>query len=171
MVPVVMYKGMKNGLIQKRELTLHDPMCIYETQDNAWINKRAMLRWVDEVILMPYVSLVPLGIIPLILLDLYQCHIMALVINVIQYLGCKVVHIPGGCTGLVQPLDVGYNKPLKTSICACWEEDMINEMRMNGSISMLLHLDVSAWVAEAYWDLENSPIVEYAWLKINYNWF
>jgi hypothetical protein len=55
---------------------------------------------------MPYLSLAPPRIVPLILLDSYQCHIMALVMNVIQDLGCKVVHIPGGCTGLVQPLDV-----------------------------------------------------------------
>jgi hypothetical protein len=52
----------------------------------------------------------PPGIIPIILLDSYCCHIMALVVNVIQDLGCEVVHIPGSCTGLVQPLDVGYNK-------------------------------------------------------------
>jgi hypothetical protein len=96
---------------------------------------------------------------------------MALVVNVIQELGCKVVHIPGGCTGLVQPLDVGYNRPFKTRIRACWEEYMINDMRMNGSISMPSRLDVSAWVAEAYWDLEKSLIVKNCWLKTNYSWF
>jgi hypothetical protein len=48
---------------------------------------------------------------------------------------------------------------------------MINDMHTNGSISTPLHLDVSAWVAEAYWDLEKSPIVKYCWLKTNYSWF
>ena len=31
----------------------------------------------------------------------------------IQELGVEVIHIPGGCTGLLQPLDVGVNKPFK----------------------------------------------------------
>ena len=96
---------------------------------------------------------------------------MALVANVIQDLGCKVVHIPGDCTKLVQPLDIGYNKPFKTRIRACWEEYMINNMRTNGSISMPSHLDVSVWFVEAYWDLEKSPIVKNSWLKTNYSWF
>jgi hypothetical protein len=167
---VAVYKGTENGHIKQRELALHDPTCIYETQANAWMDKRVMLRWVEDV-LAPYISLAPPGIIPLILLDSYQCHIMALVVNVIQDLGCEVVHIPGGCTSLVQPLDVGYNKPFKTHICACWEEYMINDMRTNGSISTPLHLDVSAWVAEAYWDLEKNPIMKNCWLKTNYSWF
>jgi hypothetical protein len=124
LVPMVVYKGTENGHIKQRKLALHYPTCIYETQANAWMDKRVMLHWVEDV-LMPYISLAPPGAIPLILLHLYQCHIMALVVNVIQDLGCKVVHIPGGCTGLVQPLDIGYYKPFKTCICACWEEYMI----------------------------------------------
>jgi hypothetical protein len=72
------------------------------------MDERVMLRWVEDV-LAPYVALAPPGIIPVILLDSFRCHIMASAVNVIQDLGCKVVHIPGGCTGLVQPLDVGYN--------------------------------------------------------------
>ncbi len=134
------------------------------------MDKRVMLCWVEDV-LVTHIPLAFPGSIPLILLDLYQCHVMASVVNVIQDLGWEVVHIPGGCTGLVQPLDVGYNKLFKTRICACWEEFMINNMHMNGSILMPLRHDVSVWVAEAYRDLEKSPIVKNAWLKTNYSWF
>jgi hypothetical protein len=157
-VPMVVYKGTENGHIKQCKLALHDPTCIYKTQADAWMDKRVMLRWVEDV-LAPNISLAPPTIVPLILLDLYQCHIMALVVNVIQDLGCQVVHIPGGCTKLVQPLEVGYNKPFKTHICVCWEEHMINNMHRNESILMPSCLDVSAWVTEAYWDLEKSPIV------------
>ena len=82
---------------------------------------RVMLHWVEDIPAL-YISLTPQGIVPIILLDSYQCHIMASVVNLIQDLGCEVVHIPGGCTGLVQPLDVSYNKPFKTRIRATWEE-------------------------------------------------
>jgi hypothetical protein len=65
-----------------------------------------MLCWVEDI-LAPYISLVPPGTVPLILLNLYKYRIMALVMSVIQDLECKVNCIPCGCTGLVQPLDVG----------------------------------------------------------------
>jgi hypothetical protein len=88
---------------------------------------------------------------------------MALVVNVIHDLGCEVVHIPGGCTGLVQPLDVGYNKPFKSRIHAAWEEYMFNDMRKNGTIASPSR-EVSHWILEAYWTLEGSPIINNAWL-------
>ena len=36
--------------------------------------------------------------------------------NRIEGLGCQVEHIPAGCTGMAQPVDVGINKPLKARI-------------------------------------------------------
>jgi len=170
LVPMVVYEGTKNGMIKKRELQHHHPTCIYETQENAWMDERLMLRWVEDV-LAPYVALAPPGIIPIILLDSYRCHIMASVVNVIQDLGCEVVHIPGGCTGLVQPLDVGYNKPFKVRICAAWEEYMINDMRANGTIASPSREEVSHWISEACWALEGSPVIKNACLKTGYSWF
>ena len=85
---------------------------------------------------------------------------MASVVNVIQDLGCEVVHIPGSRTGLVQPLDVGYNKPFKVRIRAAWEEYMINDMRANGTIASPSCEEVSHWISEAYWALEGSPIIK-----------
>ena len=83
LVPMVVYKGTENGTIKKRELQNHHPTCIYETQHNPWMGERVMLRWVEDV-LAPYVALAPPGIIPIILLDSYRCHVMASVVNVIQ---------------------------------------------------------------------------------------
>ena len=85
--------------------------------------QRVMMCWVEDV-LAPYIALTPPGIIPIILLDSYRCHIMASVVNVIQGLGCEVVHIPGSW-----PLDVGYNKPFKMQFHTAWEEYMINDVR------------------------------------------
>ena len=31
----------------------------------------------------------------------------------VQELGVKVKHVPGGCTSLCQPVDVGFHKPFK----------------------------------------------------------
>ena len=55
----------------------------------------------------------PEGIVPLLLLDSYHCHVMASVVNEIWDIGVEVEHIPGGCTYLCQPVDIGINKPYK----------------------------------------------------------
>jgi hypothetical protein len=81
-----------------------------------------------------------------------------------------VVHIPGDCTGLVQPLDISYNKPFKMCVRKAWEEYKINNMRKNGSVESPSREEVSHWIAEAYWDLEGSPIIKNSWLKTGYSW-
>ena len=52
---------------------------------------------------------------------------MASVVSWINELGVDVQHIPGGCTGLCQPLDVGVTKPLKDNLKNQWESWMIEE--------------------------------------------
>ena len=42
---------------------------------------------------------------------------MSSVVHKIQDLGVEIEHIPGGCKGLCQPIDVGVRKPFKTRIC------------------------------------------------------
>ena len=42
--------------------------------------------------------------------DIYHCHMMELVVSIITQLWMEVLHIPGSCTGLCQPIDVGINK-------------------------------------------------------------
>ena len=55
-----------------------------------------MLMWVEKV-LKPYIKSAPEGIVPLLLLDSYHCHVMASVVNEIQDLGVDIEHIPGSC--------------------------------------------------------------------------
>ena len=41
---------------------------------------------------------------------------MSLVVDLIQQAGVEVKFIPGGLTGLCQPLHIGINKPLKNCV-------------------------------------------------------
>ena len=50
-------------------------------------------------------------------------------------LGVKVQHIPGGCTGLFQPVDVGVSKPLKDKLRDLWESWMIEEEEVNNKLT------------------------------------
>jgi hypothetical protein len=79
------------------------------------MDEQVMLAWVEEM-LAPYVATAPEDSIPLLILDSYQCYMMASVVYKIQDLGVEVKHIPGGCTSLCQPFDLGFNKPFNMRI-------------------------------------------------------
>jgi hypothetical protein len=64
---------------------------------------------------------------PILFLDSYRCHMMASVMSKIQDLGVEVQHIPGGCTSLCQPIDIGVNEPFKNRLHSKWEKWMIQQ--------------------------------------------
>ena len=92
---------------------------IYACQDNAWMDERVMLMWVDMV-LKPYVDTAPDDMVPILFLESYCCHMMNSVVNAIQDLGVEV-------TSLCQLVDIGINKPFKAFLHKAWEKWMINE--------------------------------------------
>jgi hypothetical protein len=94
-----------------------------------------MLVWVEEV-LASYVAMEPEDIIPLLILDRYQCHMMASVVYKFQDLGVKVKHIPGRCTLLCKLVDVGFNKPFKSRTQKMWINWMIEEGIKEGTTSL-----------------------------------
>jgi hypothetical protein len=53
-------------------------------------------------------------------------HMMGSIVNRIQALGIDVQHIPGGCTYLCQPVNVGINPPIKNGMMEQWEDRMFN---------------------------------------------
>ena len=73
-----------------------------------------MLEWVKKV-LAPDVAMAPVGIIPILFLDSFKVHLLGSVTNAIQKLGIEIEYILAGCTGLVQPINVGFNKPYKSN--------------------------------------------------------
>ncbi len=74
-----------------------------------------MMEWVRDV-LKPSVATAPPHVVPLLLLDSFKVHVQAKVITAIQHLGIQVEFIPPGCTGLLQPVDVGFNQAFKAKL-------------------------------------------------------
>jgi hypothetical protein len=81
----VLAAGMPNGMIACREAPTLPVGSIYCLNKKVWLNKQIMLNWIN--------------------------HVLAL--NAIQALAVQVKFIPAGCTGLVQPVNVGFNKAFK----------------------------------------------------------
>ena len=119
--PFLICKGKPGGSIE-REFDNSDPdepCCV--AQENAWTDERAMLLWVDNV-LKPCVSNVPKGVVPHLFLDKHTCHCQGSVAKAMEDLGVEWDIIPGGCAGLVQPIDVGIGKPFKNRMRRRGEE-------------------------------------------------
>jgi hypothetical protein len=142
---------------------------LYACQENAWMDEGAMLLWVDKI-LKPYIETAPEGIVPLLFLDSYHCHMMGSVVQKIQDLGVEVEHIPGGCTSLCQPIDVGVNKPFKSRTRNLWEDWMIDEGLRTGITQPPSRQDVAEWCSKAYKELPPS-IVRNAWRHGMYTFF
>ena len=140
--------------------------CSYIWQEQAWMDEAMMLQWVKEV-LEPWSKYVPDGIVPYLLLDSYKCHLMSSVVHAIQDLRIEVDHIPGGCTGLVQPLDMGVNKPLKNRIRRkCMLEEGL-EMTVSKPPTWQ---QIATWVMECLDDL-GEHIIKTAWRRKGYLYF
>ena len=141
-------------------------------QEKAWMDSVVMLKWI-ETILQPYVTdTLPAGIRPLLLLDSYRCHLMGSIVSKINDLGVDVEHIPGGCTGLCQPIDVGVGKPFKTRVRKAWEEWMLEKVET--SITVIptpTRREVTDWVLQGVAGFTGTRICYNSWRHGEYSYF
>ena len=167
--PFLVFKGKPGARIEQREFPSFSKECFYACQDNAWMDEGVMLLWIEKV-LKPHVFGAPENIVPILFLDSYRCHMMASVVEKIQDLGVEVEHIPGGCTGLCQPVDVGVNKPLKDRLRRSWLAWMTQDAQQNGTVRPPTRGDISTWLVDSVGNLSHK-IVKNSWRHTNYSWF
>ncbi|KAI2495445.1 hypothetical protein MHU86_19077 [Fragilaria crotonensis] len=133
------------------------------------MDERVMHLWIERI-LKPYVDQAPPGIVPLLLLDSYRCHMMKSTVNAIEDLGVEVEHIPGGCTSLCQPVDVGVNKPFKSRLRKLWEEWMISTGLHQGKIDPPTRKHIAEWCSTSCRDLP-AQMVRNAWRHGTYSYY
>jgi hypothetical protein len=169
LLPLLIFKGAKNGRIEKYELPTLPPVCLYAVQKKAWMDESMMAVWIEQV-LSPWKDTLPPNAVPLLILDSFRVHMMGRIVTKIQSLGIEVQHIPGGCTYLCQPIDVGVNKPIKNKVAEQWEDWVDMEGVQQGKEMKTPSREVIAnWVGEAYWTL-NEETCKNAWKKKGYEW-
>ena len=170
---MLVYKGQPNGCIARFEFPsgVYPPNHFYHCQPAAWTDKTVMIWWVENV-LKQYVVTAPDHIIPILILDMYQCHMMALVDQMIQELGVEVKHIPNGCTSLCQPINVGFKKVVKDHMQWQWINWLITEGINHGTTSPPSRADVANWVKTAVTTMRAADrIIQNAWRRHGYEWF
>jgi hypothetical protein len=127
-----------------------------------------MLNWIKHV-LAPYIATALPGIIPILFLDQFRVHKMGTIINAIQALGMQVEFIPAGCTGLVQPVNVGFNKAFK-----CKMRDEFLKWTMAQDLNLPFpgstHHDIAQWIIDAQINISVETICN-AWSKTGYSYY
>eukprot|EP00522_Entomoneis_paludosa_P003477 CAMPEP_0172476392 /NCGR_PEP_ID=MMETSP1065-20121228/70355_1 /TAXON_ID=265537 /ORGANISM="Amphiprora paludosa, Strain CCMP125" /LENGTH=405 /DNA_ID=CAMNT_0013234613 /DNA_START=1634 /DNA_END=2851 /DNA_ORIENTATION=+ len=141
----------------------------YSVQSNAWMDEQNMEISIEKI-LKPHMQKCPFNAKPLLFLDHYRCHLMASVVHKIEDMGIQVEHIPGGCTSLCQPVDIGVNKPFKDRIRKMWEEWMLEEGLLEGVTKPPERNMVAKWIKESKELTKKSSIIN-AWRRGEYSHF
>jgi len=151
----LVFEGKPDGRIAKKEFSTYPKTHFYKCQEAAWMDEEVMIAWVNKV-LAPYIAAALDHVVPiLVILNMYRCHMMPSVVQMIQELGMEEVqHIPGGCTSLCQPVDVGFNKPFKDRMRRQWMKWMINKGVVHGTTSPPAKLDAAKWVHNAMLEMK-----------------
>jgi hypothetical protein len=114
--PMIIFKGSETGRIAWRihaRNTPFPPEAVYAVQANAWMDQRIMIEWL-ELVLFPYVdALIQGGRRIVLVLDTLRVHRTPEVMRRIHGKMLRIIFVPGGLTGQLQPMDVGINGPLK----------------------------------------------------------
>ena len=76
---------------------------------------------------------------------------MVNVVQKINDLGCTTEYIPGGCTGLVQPVDVGIGAPFKSYIKRQWLDWLhMQDIPADSAICPPTRVDIANWIVQAW---------------------
>ena len=160
--------GKPKGRIATKEIKTLPDGAYYRVQEKAWFKEWIMLDWV-ELVLKPWAEKAPPGIVPILLLDMFSVHMMASVANAIQRLGVQVEYIPAGCTGLVQPVDVGYNKAFKAKMREEYTSWMLTQ-DPDLPIPATTRRQLSEWIISATKNV-TAETIRNAWRKTGYSYY
>ena len=113
---------------------------------------------------------------PIFFLDKYSCHTRGRVTNRIEELGVEWDIIPAGCTGLIQPIDVGIGKPFKNRMRYRWEEcDMMDQYSDEaGNVERIRSVDAQRFIAQwatDSWNIIPKMAVKNSWRHKPFSYF
>ena len=142
-----------------------------------WSNQSTMRSYINDIIA-PYFdrkkaeNSLPASQCSLLQLDVWSVHRSE------EFRGWMHAHhptiildyVPGGCTGIHQPCDVGIQRPLKLSIKRSYHEDVVQELMLqakNGNSTPMLKEGIKdlrdrtpRWLWNAYNALNNKELIQ-----------
>jgi hypothetical protein len=118
--PLCIFRGVSDSKLLKAERYLYDKDVVVTFQKKAWCDEKVMEEWLrnqwrfcnadmSDSVLKPMVP-------RLLVLDAHSIHRTEKIKELYKKLNTTVAMIPGGCTSMLQPLDVCINKPFKDRV-------------------------------------------------------
>ena len=106
----------------------------------------------------------------MLLLDDYVCHKQDKFIDKLSEVNTLLSLIPPGYTSVLQPCDVGINKPLKSrlqNLASDWRAAQIENLGANDKVPAPGRKDVCGWLKRV-WDEFPPAIIESSFRKSGY---
>jgi hypothetical protein len=142
---------------------------------NHWSNQKTMPEWIEDVVI-PYVARekARLGLPPsqkvLLIIDVWSVHRSAELRDWMRKHHPEIIidFVPGGCTGIGQPLDVGINRPFKHAVKVAYHSWLVETLLEQRGNKQKLDLDTTlpvlrdasvGWLWEGYKAIENKDLI------------
>ena len=109
--PLLIFRGASESksTARRQEVRRYDPRVVVQFNKKGYANTDIIQFWLQELLL-PALAARP----TLLVMDLFRSHRTDSVRVCLKENDIYLSSVPGGCTGLVQPLDVSINRPSKT---------------------------------------------------------
>lgn len=159
--PMVIFKGKTSRTIRGVN---NKGKSIITYQEKAWMDEEIMKEWIVNV-WAAYTKKKR----ALLVLDSFSAHLCDAIQELFRKYNTTVIVIPGGCTSVLQPLDVSINRPFKDRLRKCWEQYMLQQSdamnESDGKIQPPTKQHLVDWVIEANEQLDaNITIVKKSFL-------
>jgi len=141
----------------------------YAVQKKAWMDVKMMEVWIDDC-LVPHIQQQANGGAVVLLLDQAPSHKAKATLEKLANLGIQLQLIPGGTTSLVQPVDVGINKPFKDRLRSYWWQWVIANATLENPSPKPRRNDIASWIDQAWSDI-SPQIISNSWRSSDYDYY
>jgi hypothetical protein len=158
--PHVVFKGVRTGRIA-REVQSFPATATYGVNQNAWMAEEDVLSYINTTI-RNHVSTNQNGR-SLVILDECTSHKTDSVKDAFLQMNCDFIHIPGGQTSILQPMDVSVNKPFKDRIRTnkhLWRRSRMRAVEFHSEVQNMNDVVMRPFSEQISWILrENLSLV------------
>jgi hypothetical protein len=149
--PFIIFKGIPGKSVEKSLKSINDTgeaFCV--CQANAWSDSDNLAIFIQQILKPAFDKM---DIKPILLVDSFKAHLTGEFVRNVAALGGEVEHIPGGMTPILQPVDVGVNKPFKNLVRkkhSDWKLANEKSRDDNGRLRAPTRHDVAAWIIDSW---------------------
>ena len=98
-------------------------------QEKGWVDETVLSKWLNDVWFKRPGPLWKKNSV--LVWDMFRAHLLGKVKGTLKETKMHQAVIPGGCTSVLQPLDVCLNKPFKVNMRQRWNHWMVNAKKTN----------------------------------------